>query len=61
MLLFGLLVTLLLSNCHAYPTVLIESARLYCYAVEAAQDTVIRVHYNAPGESRVETDVVGYQ
>lgn len=44
-----LLCALLLANCSAYPTIFAESGRPYCVAVEAPQDTVIRVLYSAPG------------
>ncbi|GKY95803.1 transmembrane emp24 domain-containing protein 4 [Mayamaea pseudoterrestris] len=37
-----------LSRCQALPTILVDSAKPHCFNVEAAQDTVIRVLYQAP-------------
>jgi hypothetical protein len=35
--------------CYGKPTILIDSPKAKCIAVEAAQDTILRVEYDAPG------------
>jgi len=50
MLRFALLMALLgLRSCRSYPTFIVDSGRAKCVSVESPMDTVLEVHYTAPG------------
>jgi hypothetical protein len=46
-----LLCLLLLVQCFGMPQMIVDSGKSKCVSVEAPQDTIIRISYDAPGKS----------
>jgi hypothetical protein len=60
-----LLGLLLLVQCYGMPQMIVDSGKAKCVSIEAPQDTIIRISYDAPGKSSAAlivfvTSVVSY-